>query len=301
MKSRLYILIIAFAALFVPQGCEESEFLNTRPLNAITAEDIFSDPALARANLLTIYGGLPKVFGRGTGCYPLDFSASDLNNTFPNSDCRNLRNNDYDASNISSNLNYFWRGNFSFIYQTNIFIEGIEGSEFDEEVKKSFLAEARALRAVFYFELYRFYGGVPIITTPISLTDDTGYNLMRSTRDELADFIINEFTESAENLPVKRTGTDLGRMEKGAALGMKARILLYQASLKNDASLFQQAALTAKSVIDLNRYSLYPDYDKLFLAKSFSSPANNEYILYLTMDLAGDRMDGVHGALIMLR
>lgn len=280
MKSRPYMIIMTFAAIFMLQSCEKSEFLNSKPLNAITDVTIFKDPALARATLLTVYyDGLPKVFGRHGGI-PLDVNACDFFQNFDQwGDCNNLQNNDYNAENINSSLN-FWSTNYSSIYLVNTFIEGIEGSEFNEDTKTSFIAEARALRAVLYFELYRFYGGAVIITKPLSLSDTSAYRLTRSTRDELAAFIIDELTESAEDLPVTRTGVDLGRMEKGAALGMKARILIYQASLKNEASLFEQAALAAKSVMDMNRYSLYPDYEKLFLAKASSSPANNEFMLY---------------------
>lgn len=282
MKSRLYMIIIAFAAIFMLQSCEKSEFLNTKSLSTISPDDIFNDTALARANLLTFYGvvgGLPRVFGRHGGV-PLDLNACDFIYAFGFGDALNLMYNDYNAANIDENLNFFWANNYSYIYQVNTFIERIEGSKFNEDTKTSFIAEARALRAVFYFELYRFYGGVPIIKKPFYFTDTSAYKLTRSTRDELAAFIIDELTESAKDLPVTRTGVDLGRMEKGAALGMLARIQIYQASLKNDAFLFEQAALAAKSVMDLNRYSLYPDYDKLFLAKASSSPPNKEFMLY---------------------
>jgi hypothetical protein len=276
MKSKLNMIILAFATLFILQSCEESEFLNTTPLNAITSGSVFSDPALARANLLTVYEGMPKVFSRVSGGIPLDINAGDGNQTFPWGSAANLRNNDYNAANINGDLN-FWTPSYVNIRQLNMFIEEVAGSKFDEATKGSFLDEARALRAVFYFDLYRFYGGVPIITKSLALDDNDALKLKRNTRDELADFIIKELTESAVTLPTTRTGADLGRMEKGAALGVLARVLIYQASLKNDASLFQKAALAAKSVMDMNRYSLFPDYNKLFLAKT---PANNEYIFY---------------------
>lgn len=274
MKLKQYILLITAAVLLL-QSCEESEFLNTKPLNAITEDAVFTDPALARASLLTIYGNIPRVFARNGGI-PLDMNARDAAHSFPWGFVNNLRNNDYNAANASFIIQEFWSNNYAYIRQANNFLEGLDEAEFDEETKKNFRAEARFLRAVFYLELYRFYSGVPIIIEAQSLSDSSAYNVKRNTPDETVDFIVKEFTEAAADLPVEWTGDDKGRAEKGAALGMKARTLLHAASLKNDVNLYGQAAEAAKAVIDLNRYSLYPDYEKMFLTKT----GNNEFIFY---------------------
>lgn len=274
MKLKQYTLLM-FGVVLTLLSCEESQFLNTKPLNAITEEAVFTDPALARASLLTIYGNIPRVFSRNGGI-PLDMNARDAAHSFPWGFVNNLRNNDYNAANANFIIQGFWNNNYAYIRQANTFLEGLDESQFEEGTKKTFKAEARFLRAVFYLELYRFFGGVPIITQAQSLSDNSAYNVKRNTAEETVDFIVDEFTAAAEDLPVEWKGVDKGRAEKGAALGMKARVLLHAASLQNDNDLYTQSAAAAKAVIDLNRYSLYSDYGKMLFAKT----GNNEMIFY---------------------
>lgn len=153
--------------------------------------------------------------------------------------------------------------------------------------------EARFLRAFFYFELVKRYGGVPLITETISLNDDFK-NIKRSTLEKCIDFISSECDSAASVLPVTYATTDLGRVTKGAALALKSRVLLFAASdLFNDPSWapgyanpnlislpadktrterWQAAADAAKAVIDLTGtgYALATNYVSLF--KTFNSP-----------------------------
>lgn len=90
--------------------------------------------------------------------------------------------------------------------------------------------EVRFLRAFFYFELIKRYGGVPIITRVISVDEDFS-GLERNTLEACVNFITDECDSAAIQLPVKFTNNaDLGRATKGAALALKSRVLLYAAS-----------------------------------------------------------------------
>lgn len=269
------LIVTTLPAAFFLESCEKSGFLNTKPLSAITSEAVFSDPALARASLLTVYGRIPRVFGRNGGI-PFDMNTRDSAHSFPWTIVNDLRNNDYSATTGGDQPQHIWNDTYTYIRQANTFIEGIESSKFDDVTRKTFKAEGRFLRAVLYLDLYRFFGGVPLITKAQDITSGDALFVKRNTANETVSFIVKEFSEAAADLPVKWSGDDRGRAEQGAALGMKARALLYAASLNNDVALFQQASAAAKAVVDLNRYSLYPDYQKMFFAKS----DNNEFIFY---------------------
>ncbi len=271
----LGLFIKIFLVILFFESCEKSGFLNTKPLNAITESAVFSDPALARASLMTVYGNIPRVFGRNGGI-PFDMNTRDAAHSFPWTIVNDLRNNDYNATTGGDQPQHIWNDTYSYIRQANTFIEGVDASELDDSIKKTFSAEGRFLRAVLYLDLYRFFGGVPIITKAQDITSGDSLFVKRNTADETIAFIIKEFSDVANDLPVAWSGDDRGRAEKGAALGMKARALIYDASMHNDVALYQQAADAAKAVIDLNRYSLYPDYGKMFFAKS----DNNEFIFY---------------------
>src|SRR5699024_3136080 len=85
-----------------------------------------------------------------------------------------------------------------------------------------------------------------------------------------------DLDRAAELLPLEyASSNDDGRATRGSALGLKARILLYEASplLNTDqnANKWQAAADAAQEVMDLNVYDLFPDYHTLFLPESQSS------------------------------
>src|SRR5690625_5670864 len=88
------------------------------------------------------------------------------------------------------------------------------------------LGEAHFLRAYFYHNLMRSFGGVPIITDVYGLEDD--FNTPRNTFAETIDFIVQEADRAAELLPI--TPPSVGRATMGAALALKSRVLLYAAS-----------------------------------------------------------------------
>lgn len=151
--------------------------------------------------------------------------------------------------------------------------------------------EARFLRAYFYFELVKRYGGVPILTKALSIEDDFS-SVKRNTLAECVQFITSECDSAAANLPVAYAAADLGRATRGAALALKSRMLLYAASdlfnttswaagygnpelisLTGDrAARWKAAADAAKAVIDLagTSYSIHTNYRNLFITNSFT-------------------------------
>lgn len=165
---------------------------------------------------------------------------------------------------------------------------------------KNWKYEVRFLRAYFYFELIKRYGGVPILTTAGSVDDDLS-KYKRNSLDECIKFIVDECDTTALILPAKYVqAADHGRATKGAALALKSRMLLYAASdlynnpswaagysnpeliaaTKGDrAAKWQAAANAAKAVIDIASaagYSLSSSYATLFSPTTFT---NSEVIL----------------------
>lgn len=149
--------------------------------------------------------------------------------------------------------------------------------------------EVRLLRAYYYFELVKRYGGVPIIKEALPISTDI-FLIHRNTLDDCIQFIVSECDTAANELPLVYPNEDLGRITKGVALALKSRMLLYAASdlynttswaagypnlelisLTGDRiSKWEHAAMAAKEVIDLGVYSLGTDYSNLF--RTFNNP-----------------------------
>src|SRR5690606_27230560 len=104
----------------------------------------------------------------------------------------------------------------------------IDQTEFAEEQRAAMKGEAHFLRAYFYHNLVKIYGAVPLITEPYELNDD--FEVARASFAAMVDFIVAETDSAARLLPLAQSSNDLGRATRGAALALKARMLLFAAS-----------------------------------------------------------------------
>ncbi len=130
-----------------------------------------------------------------------------------------------------------------------------DGYEIWMQQAQNFPYELRFLRAYFYFELFKTYGDVPLVTT--TLTNGQANNVERTPANKVVKFIVDELDEIATYLPIsyaEEPYAEIGRATRGAAYALKARTLLYAASpLHNpsgDPAKWAAAAEASKYVID---------------------------------------------------
>lgn len=127
----------------------------------------------------------------------------------------------------------FWYTLYSGINRANIFLENIDKvSDIDSGLKAQYTAEARFLRAFYYFNLVQCWGDVPFKTE--STKDVVGLDVPRTDKQEIYDFIIKEMQEvSDEKTGGLLTAAELnykpGRVSKSAAWGILARVYLFRA------------------------------------------------------------------------
>ncbi len=156
-------------------------------------------------------------------------------------------------------VNNRWTDCYASIRKTNIALSKIPGSTvISEEVKKRYMGDMYFVRGLLYLELFRYYGGVPLIDKVLDRNkDDIFYS--RSTPEQTLEFIVNDFEEAASRLPVEVADAEYGRATRGAALGMKAVAYLHGAGTV-DEKYYSNAASTAKIFIDgelKTRYELF--------------------------------------------
>lgn len=189
------------------------------------------------------------------------------------------------------------KGQYERIRSCNLFITKVSESDFSAEYKKERLAEARFLRAWFYHYLWMAYGGVPIITEVLDNNVSTDIFYPRETAQKTFEFIDRELDEIKDDLPPRRSGSDLGRASKGAILTLKGWIELFHASdLRNpgkDKKRWEAAAATLKDVIDLQVYHLQPTILDLWTEATNN---NDEVIFDFQMSKQnGGRREGLFG------
>ena len=133
----------------------------------------------------------------------------------------------------SSWINFWYIEYYKGISRASTFIMNVDRClEASAAQRKQWKAQARALRAFYYFMIFRSYGPFVILgEEPISLDISTADLLKeRNTVDECVDFMVKEFDDAASELPDRYDGSNLGRIDRAACKAFKAKMLLYAAS-----------------------------------------------------------------------
>lgn len=152
----------------------------------------------------------------------------------------------------------FWQFRYKGILQCNIAINKIPNVNFtNEALKNRYIAEAKFLRAYFYFELVRNFGGVPLVYDLLMPSQVQG--IERATKEETYAQIEKDLLEAIPNLPKRSqySNADMGRATKGAAQGILAKVYLYQEKYK-------EAEAQLKEVIASGEYKLLDDFGKVW-------------------------------------
>lgn len=295
MKKKIYLS--GFLSILLFAACQKLDREIITDINASLAQSVQGNVS---ALLTSVYTELREGFADVDNAM-MAAATDEAEHVIETSTVQNFN---IGSWNAISNPNNVWGGFFRGIRKANVFLLSTDSINFDQfkldpspsqqQVYATRVAEvarwkyeARFLRAFFYFELVKRYGGVPIMTKPLGEADIAG--VKRNTLQECISFISNECDSAANNLPVvyATNATDLSRPTKGAALALKARLLLYAASdLWNNSSWatgygqpllislpagdrtprWKEAADAAKAVIDLpgTGYALLTNYTNLF-------------------------------------
>ena len=199
----------------------------------------------------------------------------------------NYINGGWSPANPYSNI---WTKSYTAIADACMYLEKIDKADFSEWQYNSsydqwmaqmelFPYELRFLRAYFYFELFRAYGDVPLVTT--TLTNAQANTISRSPADEIVQFIVDEIDAIAPFLPISyltEQNAEIGRATRIAAYALKARTLLYAASpLFNptgDKAKWAKAAEACKVILDnASAWGLkLSSYDALWGHDAFFNP-----------------------------
>jgi starch-binding outer membrane protein, SusD/RagB family len=156
-----------------------------------------------------------------------------------------------------------WDNSYKYIRAANYLLQKAEGSSLGTTIDR-WVGEALFFRAYNYWNLVKNFGGVPKIDKVLDVTSAELYT-ERASQSEIIDFVIDDLNKAIAKLPLQSqlTGDETGRVTKGAALALKARVALYQGTWakyhsQGDASKYLNAAIeAAEAVIASNEYQLY--------------------------------------------
>jgi hypothetical protein len=178
-----------------------------------------------------------------------------------------------------------WNTPYEQIRRSNLIIMNQESYEGNMQEIERYVAEARFFRAYYHWRLMRKYNDIPIILIPLQIESPELYS-SRSLQKDVEDFILSELEAIHPKLPLQSelTADEYGRVTRGAALALKARVALFSGTwAKNHKhrtdyeQLLDQAILAAEKVADSQEYQIYGNggnesYRRLFINDGDDAP-----------------------------
>lgn len=265
-----FIYYIAMSVLFIlPSSCslqeedrtevEKKNYMN----NAREAKDVLL--GVYRTNVEDAAYGyyLSLLFNMGTDI--MQGEGSDITNY------RIIANNAFPTTQME--VQQVWEVLYKGVYRANDFLERISNkmqnyTSTDQKLATLYIAEARALRAMFYFELIRRYGNISLMTNT-AMSHQAPATFVQATPDKVYEFIESDLLYAAEILPYAvddqlRENTQY-RFSKGAALGLLTKVYATWAGypVRNTAK-WEDAAKTASILINSGKHSLLSNYEQLW-------------------------------------
>ena len=156
-----------------------------------------------------------------------------------------------------------WNNIYSGIKDCNVTLFYLKSAEIDPDSAKLLEAQLRFFRAFYHFVAVRYWGDVPLLIEPVSSAEDA-FALTRNPTSEVYQAIVEDTEFAISNLPLTYTGNDAGRITRGAARMLLAKVYLTRGEYGN-------AQNQLNSIIGSNQYDLLDDYADIF------DPANKNH------------------------
>lgn len=266
MKKHIIRLLSLLVLFFAAAGCQ-NDFLEVQPQGEINAENYFQTADHAVWAVNAVYNQLRTWDVTAFPYLAMTDIVSDdaTKGSFP-ADAQRIATFDnftYGPS-FPEEIRGVWRGYYRGVFRANSAIDGIPKAQMDETLRSRLIGEAKFLRAYFYFNLVRWFGDIPLIDR--QLTEAEFYTQARAPKAEIYNLIIQDLKDAIEVLPEKNQypTADMGRVTKGAARGILAKVYLTIGDFVN-------AEKYALEVINSTQYALLPQYNRIFLPEGENS------------------------------
>lgn len=248
--NKAYILLLAVIGL-TATSC--NKFLDLAPESNANAETFYKTTADLDLAINAAYSTLYKVYDpEGSVSYTGEMMGD--NSTLyiiAGNQTDKFAFKDYDLK-VNNTLVYsFWQTYYKALYSLNIVISKVEASDLPVAYKENAKAQMMFLRGLYYFNMVRLWGDVPIVTTP--LTVEETYAVLRSPKADVYQLILSDLKYAAEKLPP----TNVGRATKGAALTALGEVYLTLQDKTN-------AATALMTVFTDKQYKLQDTYASVF-------------------------------------
>lgn len=249
--------VLTFALTLFVTGCEKD--LNVLPQDKMSKDDFLAEPMYAVEVVNSAYNQMlsfemysfPWIGITSITSDDADKGSSDGD---AGTDKDKLDKLEFDKTLRS--FNDVWKRRYEGIYRCNEGIYYLGQVNLEENIKNRYIGELKFLRAMFYFDLVRCFGGVPVVVDKLDFKDEANVNKIVYTRKSKAETytqIENDLKDAAASLPTQYNGENIGRATRGAAQGLLAKVYLYQEK-------WNDAYAMSGNVVSSKMYDLLPNY-----------------------------------------
>nr|MDA3929354.1 RagB/SusD family nutrient uptake outer membrane protein [Prolixibacteraceae bacterium] len=274
-------LIIVIIALFIITSCSDKWLNDIEPQGKLLQVNYYQTDAEFESGMVAVYSMFKNQYWNGA------WSSFYLYASIPSDDAvvhgggltdmPQLWDVDaFSATPLTAGLQRLWDRSYYGIYRANVLMESLDENSTD--AMKIMAAEAQMLRGYFYFELFRFFGEVPLIDH-ILVPEE--FDQVKVSKEEIFNLIVSDLKAAAEILPENWSGSDKYRMTKYAAHGLMGKVYMYMASpfYNLGEQNYTNAITELKKVIDEGSYSLLSDFDQVW---SYTNEFNNETLIEMS-------------------
>lgn len=278
IKYNIRKAILGGAVVLLATGCE----LDEKVYDFYNPDTYFTNTARLEMGVNAVYNGLTSqnTYGQNWLVYDTDTDLSHVKSPGTGHVARDLGH--YNAYSSHPWLEDSWTQYYKCIDRANLILERqhtvpLKPTSADTLFHKNLVAQTKALRAIYYFDLVRLFGDVPHITKSVEVGDE--YMIPKTDRNIIYQAIITDLEEAIPDLMwLDKTLQNGERISKGAAMGMLARIYLFKGgySLYGEGSVgemkrqdnykedYRQAKKILDELIGENKHGLLSSYERVF-------------------------------------
>lgn len=267
-----------FALAMLLSACSKLELV---PISQKSVENFYKTPTDINQAVIGCYNGLRTVWVTAQSSYMLTESRSD--NAFQGTAyddgpiCR------WQETPDLPTLFTAWSTYYTDINRCNRILESVGNVTLPDSLKNQYTGEAKFARAMFYFDLVRLFGGVPIVTATISLGES--YKVSRASVQETYDLIVGDLKDAASLLPDTYASTDNGRATKWAAKAYLGKVYLFRSGFPLNKGEWDLARQAFSEVIGSHKFQFFTNYADIY---SFTNESKAQQVFSIQFKAGAD-------------
>lgn len=292
MKTYTFKLVFAAVAVIFTMNSCSKDFLDVPAKGTNLESNYYRNENEAFAGLVAVYDVMRKYSGGFENMATFMNAGSDDFRAGGGNASDGVGIQSFDDFNITPTTmpQSYWSDFYQGIFRANFLLSKLPDVDMDEELKARFTAEAKALRAIYYFNLVKLFRNIPLITAPLEKSEFN--NVPQVAPSDIYLQIEADLTEAIPNLPTTVPDEEAGRLTKGGGQAMLGKVYLYDGKKPEAAAQFKEVNGTPGEMSQYG-YKLLDDFDALW---ETDNKFNSESIIEVAHTNASSSYWGIWGS-----